>query len=235
MFESLPSGRDRRWELMKEFLSRWYSPLSSGDGFSEEELTAAENRLGFPLPPGLREWYVLAGRREEVWSRQDQLLPPEKCYLANGVLVFYVENQSVVRWGVPLSERGHEDPPVVVEDDESPGRWLTENASTSEFALQMLVSSAKWSRGNKCWANGGADEAAVRLIEGRYPHLAFPDWHWPAYPTRLYGKEDILIETNGGGDNAWLWVWSKSEGEFREFERLLDGTGLIWEAFSDDL
>lgn len=174
MFESLPSSRDRRWELMKEFLSRWYSPLSPEDGFSEEELAGAERLLGFPLPRALREWYSLAGRREEVWSRQDELLPPEKCYIANGVLVFYVENQSVVRWGVQLSEQGHEDPPVVVEDDEAPGQWRTENASTSEFALQMLVLSAKWSRGNKCWANGGADEAAVRLIEGRLSSSGVP-------------------------------------------------------------
>jgi hypothetical protein len=234
MFESLPSGRDRRWELMREFLSRWYSPLSPADGFSEEDLAVAERRLGFPLPPALREWYGLAGRRKDVWSRQDELLPPEKCYIANGVLVFYVENQSVVRWGVRLSERGQEDPPVVVEDEEAPGRWRTENASTSEFALQMLVFSAKWSSGNKCWASGGADEAVVRRIEGNYPRLAFPAWYWPVYPTRLYGKEEIIIETNGSGDNTWLWVWSKSEEEFREFERLLDGTGLSWEAYSDD-
>jgi hypothetical protein len=120
-----------------------------------------------------------------------------------------------------------------VVEDESPGQWLTENASMSEFALQMLVFSAKWSSGNKYWANGGADEATIRLIEGNYPRLAFPDWHWPAYPTRSYGTEDIIIETNGDGENTWLWVWSKSERAFRGFERLLDGIGLKWEASSD--
>lgn len=233
MFESLPASRDRRWELMKEFLSRWYSPLSPGDGFGEEELEGAELRLGFPLPRALCEWYGLAGCRKDVWSRQDELLPPKRLYIADGVLIFYIENQSVVRWGVPLSERGQDDPPVVVEDDEPLGGWRTENASTSEFALQMLVFSAKWSSRNECWASGATDEAVVSLIESSYPRLAFPDWHWPAYPTRLFGREDILMEANGSGDNIWLWVWSKSESEFREFERLVDGAGLEWEAFSD--
>jgi hypothetical protein len=233
MFESLPTDRDRRWELMREFLSRWYSSLSPGDGFDGEELGGAERRLGFPLPSALREWYGLSGRRKDVWSRQDEMLPPEKLYVANGVLVFYVENQSVVRWGIRQSERGQDDPPVVVEDDESPGRWLTENGSTSEFALQMLVFSAKWSSRNTCWANGGADEDVVRLIERSYPRLAFPDWHWPAFPTRLYGGGEIVIETNGRGENTWLWVCSRTEEEFRKFEGLVGGTGLMWEASSD--
>jgi hypothetical protein len=149
------------------------------------------------------------------------------------VLVFYVENQCVVRWGVRLSESNREDPPVVVEDDDSPGRWLLGNASISEFALQMLVSSTKWSRRNRCWANAGVDEAAVRLIEENYPRLAFPDWHWPVFPTRLYGSEELIIETNGCGINTWLWVCSKSLEEFRKLEALLGGTGLSWEASSD--
>jgi hypothetical protein len=56
MFQSLPVERVRRWELLNEFFSRWFSPLSPGDGFEPEELHVAERRLGFLLPSALREW-----------------------------------------------------------------------------------------------------------------------------------------------------------------------------------
>ena len=42
------------------------------------------------------------------------MLPPGEVSVEGGVLVFYVENQSVVRWGIRLSELGVDDPPVVV-------------------------------------------------------------------------------------------------------------------------
>lgn len=233
MFQRLPFARDQRWKLMTEFLARWYSPLSAGDGFSEDELRNAEDAIGCRLPLALREWYSLAGRRTDVWSQQDEFLSPEECQLVNGALVFYVENQSVVRWGIPLQTLAHNDPPVVVESADSPVRWIDENATTSEFALQMLVFSSKWSDGNRYWANGAADGKAVRLIEDNYARFAFPEWHWPDHPTNTYGTDDLIIETNGGGEHVWLWVWSRLEEEFRQFDRLMSNAVTRWEASSD--
>jgi hypothetical protein len=158
---------------------------------------------------------------------------PRRFYIEKRVLVFYVENQSVIRWGIRLSDVRQDDPPVVVEDDESRGQWLTENTTTSEFALEMLVFAAKWSKTNKCWGNGGANEAAVRLIETAFPRSRFPDWHWPAYPTRFYGGEEIIIEPNGCVDDTWLWACARSEPEFRRLEGLLKETGVEWEAPSE--
>lgn len=234
MFESLPSDRERRWELLTEFLAHWFSPLAPGDGFDEATLDAAESRLAVSLPAALREWYELAGRRDDVWSRQDELLAPQELSIEDGVLIFYIENQCVVRWGIRLSELDLADPPVVIESDEAPRGWLTENTSISEFALQMLVFSVKWSKRNRCWANGGADEAAVRQVEASYARLAFPDWHWPTYPTRLYGLRNLVIQIDGEGDNAWLWACSRDEKEFRGLEAILGETGFRWDSSSDE-
>jgi hypothetical protein len=238
MFEQLPASRSSRWELMREFFTGWSTPLATADGFSEEELTRAEGLLGFSLPVALREWYALAGRRADVWSRQDEFLPPDKCRIAGDVLVFYIENQSVVRWGIPLSERFDNDPSVVVESVDRQNQWLIENSSTSEFALQMLLSAFKWrfgdrDRGEGFWANGAINEAALQIISDNYLRLAFPDWHWPGYPTRFFGTDDLVIETNGADDYSWLWVSSKSEQEFHRLEGLLSATKTSWTATSD--
>lgn len=233
MFEKLPATRHERWELMREFIARWYAPLTPADGFSEEEISSAEQSVGLQFPRALREWYALAGRRRDVWSQQDELLLPSKCYVVGEVLVVYVENQSVVRWAIPLSGQSDDDPPVVVESVDASEHWFDDYASLSEFALQMLVFSGKWSDANRFSAAGAADEAVLRQITNNYPRLDFPDWHWPDFPTRTYGNDDILIETNGDGESAWLWVWSRSEGEFRQLDRLVRSVGVRWQAFFD--
>jgi hypothetical protein len=233
ILHALPEDRDQRWELMRGFFAHWYTPIAQGQGYSDHDLATAERRLGFGLPAALCEWYRLAGRRGDVWSTQDVLLAPEKLHVVSEVLVFYHENQCAVRWGVPVSMMNQDDPPVVIEDYESNRRWINENRSVSEFALQMLLFAVKSWDHNACWANGAGNDSALRCIEQSYPRLPFPDWHWPSYPTRLFGSDNIIIETNGCAGDSWIWVNTKSDEAFRNFERLMSETELEWEACSD--
>ena len=55
-----PTNEDRFAEL-KAFIAEWFRPLEPGDGCTEDEIIAAETRLGFRLPTPLREWYLMAG------------------------------------------------------------------------------------------------------------------------------------------------------------------------------
>src|SRR5262245_42453878 len=75
MFTDLPERRVERWRLVEEFIGIWYRPLRPGDGVSEEELQEVEKQKGFRLPAALREWHALAGKRKDVWSVQDRLVP----------------------------------------------------------------------------------------------------------------------------------------------------------------
>lgn len=233
MLECLPLDRRGRWEWMASFLARWHAPLTPEDGYADRELDAAATRLGIPLPRALREWYGLAGRLGDVWSRQDELLPPSEICIDDDVLIFYVENQAVVRWGIPCADLDRDDPPVVVESSDSSGEWLVENTTTSEFALQMLVYATKYSKRVRFWENDPADEDSLHLIEAHYPRLPFPGWHWPDGPTRFFGRDDIIIEVNGAGEGLWLHAWSDSEVEFRTFRDLLRESGLEWGAAPD--
>ena len=67
-------------------------------------MQTAERTLGFAIPEALAEWYLASGKRRSVWSRQDDFLPPDQLRMHNDALIFYVENQGVVQWGIPADE-----------------------------------------------------------------------------------------------------------------------------------
>jgi hypothetical protein len=103
------------WRFIRRFAAGYASPILAGDGCDDEELRAAEARLGFPLPASLREAYALIGKRHDLTRTQDRLLAPEQMRVddAGQVLVFRLEDQNVAQWGVPLPAMSEPDPPVV--------------------------------------------------------------------------------------------------------------------------
>ncbi len=95
-------------------MAEWHTLLQEGDGYSAEELDAAEHRLGLTLPLALREWCRLAGRRMDIMAMQNFLDSPGELEIMdeNGLLVFYCENQQVVEWGVQEADLDLVEPPV---------------------------------------------------------------------------------------------------------------------------
>jgi hypothetical protein len=143
----LPTARAQRWQLLDAFLDRWFQPGRSDRGIPADELRAAEERLGVALPAALAEWYERYGNLTEVWNLQDSLLPPSKLRLGkSGLLTFGVENQSVVRWTIRLSDLPSDDPPVILDDFATLDGPVVECDTTSGFALMFAVMNAKWSR-----------------------------------------------------------------------------------------
>ncbi|MCI0642045.1 MAG: hypothetical protein L0Y70_23455, partial [Gemmataceae bacterium] len=82
---SLPETRQERWLLLSQLIAEWYRPLTRGDGYSDDELQQCRTRLGTPVPTAMREWYGLAGRRDDVWNQQDTLLSPARVFCEAGV------------------------------------------------------------------------------------------------------------------------------------------------------
>jgi hypothetical protein len=103
------------WHFIRSFAARYATAIAHSDGCDEEELLAAEARLGFGLPRSLRDAYALIGNRRDLTRSQDRLLTPgQLCIDHQGrVLIFRVECQHVAEWGIPLSSRAEPDPPVV--------------------------------------------------------------------------------------------------------------------------
>jgi hypothetical protein len=104
-----------RWDRLKAFVAEWHQPLAAGDGVPEAELHATELRLGMKLPEALREWYGLAGRRMDLVAPQNQLLPPAELHFDANLLIFHVENQWNVLWGIRTRDLALPDPPVVLD------------------------------------------------------------------------------------------------------------------------
>ncbi|WP_223184536.1 SMI1/KNR4 family protein [Streptomyces sp. CBMA152] len=84
-----------RWRFIQGFAAHWADALEHGDGWTEADLVAAEERLGVRLPVAMREAYLLFGRRRDLTSNHDELLAPDELYVddAGEALVFRHENQ----------------------------------------------------------------------------------------------------------------------------------------------
>ncbi len=140
------------------------------------------------LPLAMHEWYGAIGRRDDVWSRQDVLIQPDKLALAEGVLEFYVENQGVTSWGVREAELAVDDPPVVVRDEEN--KWVVQSPQFSEFVLHMLAFSIQFGK-HPAQIHGYAHPPCVQRLETSLPKLGFPEFIWTR--SRLFGFQDLVV------------------------------------------
>jgi hypothetical protein len=222
MMRKLPSTREGRWEVMRRIFAGWIKPIVAGDGYWEEEMDAAEARLKVKLPAALREWYQLAGRRNEVWSCQDMLLRPERLRVEEGRLAICDENQGCVVWGIEMDALGRADPAVMVRDWE--GVWAQETADTSTFALARLMMDLKFCERRLLLANGEATAEALEVIGGGYERVDMPRLHWPD-GTEHYAGVDVLIEVNS---QTWIWVTGREEGAFSRAVERIGGAGVEW-------
>lgn len=217
----LPESRADRWNLLREMIGQWYRPLTDRDGYPEP--------VGpVELPLALREWYQLCGRRGDVWSVQDRFLDPHRLETQGSYLVFYVENQAVVQWGIQLEEAVQEDPPVWIERTE--GQWTPESPTVSQFALGMLASCLKFSS-VEYLANGDAPPEILNVVRKHYPRLGMPNWTWPANPTQFFGNRNLVVEVNGdeAEDYIWLWISARTESAFEGFLKLVAPLKTDWD------
>ncbi len=221
----IPDDRLSRWELAGSLISRWYGDVlqSSDTAATNATIGAVEARLGLILPTALREWYLQFGACAEVWNVQDRLVALKELEVEGDYLVFYREHQGVVNWGIPISALSLPDPPVFVSDPDGEGPRFEEAPSVSVFAIQMLCLNAKFSYLELARANGQATEQAVLEIEQHLPRLPFSDLHWPPFPTRLYGNNEVVIEVDC---LDWIWITARNEKMFSSLVHLVQCAGV---------
>jgi hypothetical protein len=102
------------WSEQSPHIRSLYRPWQPGDGYDEATLQAAEVRLGVPLPATLRTFYLAWGRREDLTQASYYLLNSEDLLIRANTLIFWVEDQSVVYWGIPHEALAEPNPPVVI-------------------------------------------------------------------------------------------------------------------------
>jgi len=220
-----------RWALIEQFIAHWHRPLVQEDGFSLAEIHKMESQFECPFPLALREWYLLAGKRDDLNAALNYLLPPQHLQVSDEHLVFFLENQSAVRWGVRLSDLGMADPPVYLDGDFSaptapPSRfWILENATLSEFLFQMILlhTLVRNHSSQETFFYGCAeiDSATVDQIATLFPRFELPAWHWPVYPTQFFGTDEVLLMVDG---SLWLWIVAQSASALKKLEEAISLT-----------
>ncbi len=166
----MPTLADKApWDDYAARVAELYRPLAPGDGNDEAEIAAAETRLGLKLPRVLREFYLLAGRRDDIHRARNHLIHPEDLAVEQGVLVIYEENQNVVLWGIKIEALGHDDPPIVRAYNDVTLSWEADHDRLSTFLATMLYWQA---------VNGGLPFAGVvvHIDETELPEIQS---HWP--------------------------------------------------------
>ncbi|UBF28579.1 hypothetical protein K9N68_12290 [Kovacikia minuta CCNUW1] len=242
LLQNIPTQRRARWQLLKEIVADWYPPLSDADGFDHATIAQAEQKLGLCLPLALKEWYGLAGRRADVWSRQDELIVPgELVHYRNSLLntqerqsyqdalIFYVENQACQLWAIKLEALAMDDPPVVI----NPGKWIVNSQTTSEFVLQVFASGIKWSNPLQ-WIHGVAEPALLACVEENFPKLGLAEWWYWGRGT-FYGFRDIVIEVvRESTRDVRIFVSARAEAAFEGFMQFISTDNFYCEASWDD-
>jgi hypothetical protein len=214
--------------FLRRFAAAYTRPLVTADGCSEEELRAAEVRLGFPLPDSLREVYQLVGNRDDLTRVQDVLLTPAGLRVdeSGEVLVFRVENQNVAQWGVPLRLASEPDPPVVFRVGSRPVEeraWRPFLDRLSLEAVEMVLS--EWMLSDdSLYGIRELDEEAISALENRFSRLPMPEyplWAEPdGPPTRWFHGGDTVLRHDAG---AWLVVRATSPERLAAVRRALPG------------
>ncbi|MFE7044237.1 SMI1/KNR4 family protein [Streptomyces atratus] len=203
-------NRSRAWDFVRNFAAAWTDcPLQASDGAEEAELDAAEEELGFVLPVALREGYALFGRRADLTSGQDPLVPPTGLYVdagCGGALVFRRENQDCAVWGIPLDQIEQDDPPVVVESHDG---WIPFLDRMSLAWVELVLSESLFASGSQHDACELPD-ALVPDLHARYNPVDLSDhpmWVGPDdSPLRWYSAPGRLLRRDGVQDHSWVHV-----------------------------
>ncbi|MCO5997638.1 hypothetical protein [Actinoallomurus rhizosphaericola] len=220
------------WDFLRHFAARWAVPLDERSGCGDEELAAAERRLGLSLPPAMREGYALLGKRDDLTSSQDTLLGPERLHLdeTGRALVFRVENQSVVRWAIAVDDLQMADPPVIFQSDvpcSAPEPWRPFLGRFSLAWIEMVLT--EYLLGDHGhYDNRESDTEALETLEHHYTRLAIPDypmWADPqGPPIRWFWGPDVLIRDDG---RAWLWAAARTPQALQAVRRAVPGDWLM--------
>lgn len=194
--------------------------VPDGTSMDEQSLARAERHVGVSLPQALRSYYLTLGNLRELNNAHDRLLAPKDWFIDEGKIVFMVENQAVVYWGVEASKSPEDDPSVFQGVNLLPKtiEWHAECDSCSEFLLVMLHWQAVL--GGLEWL-GMADEVGPALAA-----CLAANW-------RQIGRVNELVAYGREGraaclltDSGQLYIGGRTESEFQEITAELRAVGV---------
>jgi hypothetical protein len=234
--------RQQRWVVAQNLIERWWSPFEEQDQVTPAAVAEAEARLGVTLPGALREWYRLAGRRQDFIGNTDPLLPPEELAWIGNVLVFCFENQHVVVWGIRRQDLMLLDPPVLVDlgdpddyravfgdeeaaavgpqidgsvDEEGSHAWFHQATTLSEFLLAMLIQATLYS--SHFTGEGVVTSEDWATLLGHYESFGKVGESF----RQMYADQDTLIQHTSRNQDIYLTVAARNRQALDRFIDML--------------
>jgi hypothetical protein len=134
MTKKFVSYRERYIDLIRRHLGR--EPKRS-DGVTMASLRKCERRLGISLPAAVRDYYLLAGRLDEINAAHNRLFPLAELHVDDGYLWFMEENQAVVHWGLRVKALDDDDPIVFQRANVDGAKWFSERKRFSAFLIYL--------------------------------------------------------------------------------------------------
>jgi uncharacterized protein (TIGR02996 family) len=189
LFRQLPATRAARWGLVEEFIEVWHGPLKPKDSCTDEELTAAEERLGVRLPAAVREWQRLGVKRRDIWSVQDHVALSAQMQLdrSGKYLVVRWENQRVEGWGIRREDLDQEDPPIFEIYE-----GVLSSPTTTAFAIQAILCEIVM-RGNTHFHGWVPKEVLRHSLVTQLSKCDVPNRYWLRTPLSIYEGTDLVI------------------------------------------
>ena len=112
-------------------------------GLERSVIEAAEERLGFPIPPPLRDFHLVCGGEDHLTSAYNIIVPPRLLEREDGRLVFCEEHQGVCVWGcTPWGENPDAEVGNVLPDDSL--EWHAEGATLGSFLSVLVLLQTAW-------------------------------------------------------------------------------------------
>lgn len=114
VFNEIPDGWKERWRLTREFIERWHEVPMSDIGGQQHRIRDIEEKVGYRLPPSVREWVAL------VWDLIDNMGydlvfrdSVSFCEVnENSAFSLMIQGEGDYHWGVPKQYLAEDDPPV---------------------------------------------------------------------------------------------------------------------------
>jgi hypothetical protein len=209
------------WRFIQDFAAGWATSITDADGVTDEDLDAAEARLGVRLPVGVREAYQMFGRRTDLTSGNGTLWPPDELRYDqdNNVLAFRAAHQGVAFFGVSLADPTQEDPPTFMYTtymDKTQESWEPFMDRFSLACVDMVL----WESVEAGPRSDGRDEATddpTTLFEG-LTQVQFP--RYPnGFDSQWYVNADMILRY----DSGWVAVCARTDEALDAFREAHPG------------
>ncbi len=184
--------------------------ITQDNGFSPDEISKHQS-ICPTIPKVLFNFYTQLGKENDLNHTQDHLLNPDELYISKcgGYLIFYVENQEVCFWGIPLSQLTHADPAVYISTDEQ--TWALDHQRLSEFLHSMAFLQGAFGLPFSCEEFIDIDDTMLSFIQTNFRQkpYEFPQWN-----VSFYGNsdDDVIAIFKDNNSHSMIYASNNQQG-----------------------